>query len=131
MIPHKVQLSGELARIVEIIGYGAALRLVHEFGGREIKIPKNPRPGQQLVDCIGLAAAQRMTDHYGTGRLEIPLGPAASYNQFIRGQAKRIAQGLKSGKNNVEIARDLACSVRTARNHKNGRKDDGEPGLFD
>lgn len=131
MIPHKVKLSGALAAIAEIIGFGAALRLAHEFGGHEVKIPKTPRSGQKLVDCIGAAATAKLNEHYGEGYIQIPLGPVGSYNKFIRGQAQQIHEEIKTGKNNVQVARSVGCTVRTVRSHKNGKPSPDEPGLFD
>lgn len=131
MIPHKVKLSGELAAIAEIIGFGRALRLAHEFGGSAVIIPKHPQAGQRLVDCIGVDAALKMIKNYGPGKIEVPLGPAGSYNQFIRGQAQSISKEINAGKNNVQVARSVGCTVRTVRSHKNGKSDPNEPSLFD
>jgi len=131
MIPHKVKLSGELSAIAEIIGFGNALLLAHEFGGNEVKIPKLPRPGQQMVECIGLEATKKLTKAYGTGKIEIPLGPVGSYNQFIRGQAMKIDKALQSGKNVVHAARIAGCTTRTVRSHKNRKSCAVAPTLFD
>tara|TARA_R110002072_G_scaffold302699_1_gene487428 strand:+ start:12243 stop:12638 length:396 start_codon:yes stop_codon:yes gene_type:complete len=131
MIPHKVKLSGELSSIAEVIGFGNALKLASEFGGTEIKIPKHPRKGQQLVDCIGLDAAIKLSKAYLTGKMEIPLGPSGTYNQFIRSQSQRIQKALETNKNNVQIAREVGCTTRTVRKHKNGTSDPDSPTLFD
>ncbi|MBL4800875.1 MAG: hypothetical protein JKY45_03205 [Emcibacter sp.] len=61
----------------------------------------------------------------------IPLGPTASYNQFIRGQAMKIDQGLADGQNDVQVARSVGCTTRTVRNHKNRTPDKKQHGLFD
>lgn len=131
MIPHKVKLSGELRTIADILGFGLALRLAHDFGGHEVKIPKSPRAGQKLVDCIGINATKKLTEHYGEGYIEVPLGPVGSYNKFIRGQARNINKEIEAGKNNVQVAREVGCTVRTVRSHKNRRSPEDEPGLFD
>ncbi|WP_339863225.1 hypothetical protein [Paremcibacter congregatus] len=134
-MPHKTMLSGELAAIADVIGAGAALRLAHDYGGTEVNIPKFPTQGQKLVDCIGMVATEKLIRHFGTGKVEIPLGPTGNYNQFIRGQSKQINQGLADGKNCVQIARAVGCTVRTVRAHKNRSKKDRadrrNPSLFD
>lgn len=131
MIPHKVKLTGELAAIAEVIGFGMALRLASDFGGTVVIIPKNPQPGQRIVDCIGMAATQKMIKAFGPGKIEIPIGPAGTYNKFIRTQAQHIDAEIKAGKNNVKIARKVGCTVRTVRAHRNGKSKKGQPGLFD
>jgi len=131
MIPHKVKLSGELSVIAEIIGFGLALRLAHEFGGHEVKIPKTPKAGHRLVDCIGITATLKLTAHYGEGYIDIPMGPKSNYNQFIRSQAQQIDHALGTGKNNVQVAREVGCTVRTVRAHKNGKSNPDVPDLFD
>ncbi|WP_321392789.1 helix-turn-helix domain-containing protein [Emcibacter sp.] len=123
MKPHKVHLSPKLQEISDVIGFAATLKLAHEFGGTEVDIPKNPKTGTRLVECIGQVAAEAMKKEYGPGKIAVPVGPASTYNQLIRGNARVIHQGLDEGLSNAKIARQVGCDIRTVRRHKNAGKE--------
>ncbi len=102
-------LTGILMEIAEELGDGVALTLSKERGGREIYIPKNPKPTHELSKVVGLEAAESLSKMLGHGNLEIPCGP-------MRGEAgrrSRIKDLWNSGKSNAQIAAEVDVHIRT------------------
>jgi hypothetical protein len=90
-----LMLAAEL-KLVDLIGEDAALKLVEEFGGRRLDIPRSVGPRHQLAKVIGEAAARKLVAEYFGGRLRVPMA------KFWRAQVYR-ARGLSYN----EIAKRL------------------------
>jgi hypothetical protein len=65
--------AGALAQWAEVVGEEAALRLSMHFGGRQLHIPRHPRPGSELVQVIGGVAAAALGARFGAGNYVVPL----------------------------------------------------------
>ncbi|MBF0249945.1 MAG: hypothetical protein HQL35_04865 [Alphaproteobacteria bacterium] len=63
-----------LADVAERAGVGGALKLMTEFGGQEITVPKIPRPGQVLYERCGRDVAEALADLRGGEIVPIPNG---------------------------------------------------------
>jgi hypothetical protein len=88
------------------IGDDAADKLIADFGGRRLYIPRAPGPGDRVTSSIGLIAALAMAQVFGGDRLLIP--------RRID-NARRRARIVSMRANNVSISRialQLRCTER-------------------
>lgn len=110
MTPTRGLLPPLIAMLAERVGEGAALSLMHHFGGQEIKVPLRPRPGQALVDLCGMKLARALAEMRGGENLAIPNGQAL--------RSKRRA--IQSAKGSVsEVVRQTGATSRWVRKVKN------------
>jgi DNA-binding NarL/FixJ family response regulator len=63
----------DVARLVELIGDAATLRLLEARGGVRIYIA-DPAEGRALVEIVGLDAAAALQGKYGNTRIKVPVG---------------------------------------------------------
>jgi hypothetical protein len=98
-----------LRRIERVAGAAAMLRVAHQFGGRDLYIPKRLEAGHKLVRAVGRTAADRIAAELGKGRHLIPLGPGASWPRVRRA----IRERLEKGESVAAIAGKLGCHSRT------------------
>jgi len=99
-----------IVAFAEIIGDGAALKMIAAFGGTTIYIPKTPRLNSRLVSAIGAASALALAARFGGEDLEIPNGAA------MRSKKLMIARMAGS---NAQIARATGTTRRYVRRVKN------------
>ena len=121
------QIPALLAEIAELCDRQAAMRLLAEFGGQRIYIPKNPGARSPLVGAVGAAFAQKIAAHYGGDYIEVPSANPA------RARARRIARAVAESN---ASANDLAREHKVTRRWVNKLRarfgaDDDQPGLFD
>lgn len=65
--------TGILREISNVIGIPNTLKLVRQYGGTRIYLPKQLSSDHELVAAIGQAMAQKMYKHFGAiGTIEIP-----------------------------------------------------------
>jgi hypothetical protein len=93
-----LMMNGE-AKLADLIGEDATLRLVEHFGGTRLPIPKGTTGHSQLHELIGQEATRKLTDAYGGTYIKVPLA------KFWRAQLYR-ERGLSYG----QIATKLGCS---------------------
>jgi Homeodomain-like domain len=93
-------------QIARSIGDDATDKLIEDFGGRRLYVPRAPGPGDQLTASIGLAAALGLARTFGGDRLMIPLS-GSNERRRIRILAMRSDNISVS-----RIARSLRCTER-------------------
>lgn len=110
MTTERHHLPPLLALVAESAGVSGALRLMAEFGGQEITIPKKPRPGQVLYERCGRAVAEALADLRGGEIVAIPNGASM--------KSKKRAIADDTGSNNALAQRHgvTARYVRQVRN---------------
>ncbi len=65
--------TGILIEISNVIGISNTLKLVREYGGTRIYLPKQLSNDHELVETIGQTMAQKLYKHFGAiGTIEIP-----------------------------------------------------------
>lgn len=65
--------TGILREISNVIGVSSTLKLVRQYGGTRIYLPKQLSNDHELVETIGFTMAQKMYQHFGAiGTIEIP-----------------------------------------------------------
>ncbi|ARE40893.1 phage-related hypothetical protein [Rhodovulum sp. P5] len=117
--PH---LPDSLIDVAETLGLRVALRLMQEFGGRDLRIPKSARPGHPLVKALGEEDAARLCHFLGDAVIYIPHGRA-------QGRRRSVDEMSAAGRTRGEIARALGLSERHVRRLAN-RGDDRQTDLF-
>lgn len=106
--------SWQPSRVLVLVGNAggieAAKKFVSHFGGRRLKVPKNPLPdNHELVVAIGRRAADVVHDEYGGEQLVVPMGRDLKLD--IAADAVEKAPHAKR----VAIARALGVSYSTAK----------------
>lgn len=66
--------TDDVARLVELIGEEATLRLLEARGGTRVYVSAVEGDAESLVGIIGLDAAQKMRAKYGATRVKLPVG---------------------------------------------------------
>lgn len=100
--------------IVDAIGEEAALRLVEEFGGTVIAMPRAPRANSPTSRVLGLDIAKKLALVWGWGHMTVPLCSAVKRAL----QHRAIVQDLDAGLSGAQIARKHNIHIRTVRRLK-------------
>lgn len=75
--PRIALLSGPARALAEELGYEIGQKLLIEFGGMQVPIPKRPRPRTSRIwQVLGEDAAKVLSRLYGPGQIEVPIGSA-------------------------------------------------------
>lgn len=125
MTQPKYYFVGILSRIAEEIGPDVAIALAMARGGREIYVPKRPKPDDTLSQIVGLPAAKQLQHLIGEGRHRIPLGSFGGQG----GRQQRILALWRNGKSQSEIAAEVDVSLRTVERILGKRPDPNQPEL--
>lgn len=96
-----------IADIAAIVGKDAALRLVADFGGRTLYVPRDPGPHHPLAVSIGHGAAQVLAAHHVGELLRLPIGSATS-----SGRRRRIIELSLKGWSRFAISRAVGLTER-------------------
>lgn len=83
-------------------------RLLDNFGGLPVYVPRSLPQEHALVALAGPAAAAVMVRIYGGERIVVPMGAAWRRARIVR----RVAELRDAGLNHCEIARRLGLHVR-------------------
>lgn len=93
-------------QVAQLIGWAAADKLIEQFGGRRLYIPRAPVRGNPIPRSIGMRAAKAMGRQFGCERIFIPA---------TCDRARRRARIFAMRANNISvsrIARELRCTER-------------------
>lgn len=101
-------LPDSLREIVDLIGLGATMKLVEQYGGIRVKIPESCRRNSELTKCVGIEASRKLTDVYGGDRLELPLMLKA----LLTIRDLEINQRLDAGESMSKLARQYHMTRR-------------------
>jgi len=75
--PRIALLSGPARALAEELGYEMGQKLLIEFGGMQVPIPKRPMPRTSRIwQVLGEDAAKTLSRLYGPGQIEVPIGSA-------------------------------------------------------
>ena len=99
--------TGRLAEIADAAGVAAALQLVRELGGREIKL--SAKPTGKLARIVGAEAARQIVAALGNEKITVPMA-------HLRGQAGRraaAARMLDQGASISQVAGAVDVHERT------------------
>ncbi|HEY1503430.1 MAG TPA: hypothetical protein VGF92_03970 [Stellaceae bacterium] len=112
-----------LARIADIVGEAAALRLIADFGGTRFYVPSQPKPKSPIARSIGIRAARGLARIYGASEIDLPNGAMLNSKKLM------ILKSAKSGRLTARDARSTDRYVRMVRN-AGGRADKRQGKLF-
>jgi Mor family transcriptional regulator len=98
--------TSTLDSIAEAIGTSAAAKVVAEFGGRRLYVPRRAHPEDALARLIGARAAAELARVFGGDRIMIP----ADFERAHR--RERIVEARRRGLTISSIAREIRCTER-------------------
>src|SRR5690606_29772942 len=98
-----------LRRVADELGDDVALKLMREFGGTRIKLPRNPGPGTRLATLLGAEMARRVVGLLGHGELPVPTCAAVTQAMWRRD----VRAARRDGATISAIARRYGVSERT------------------
>lgn len=74
--PRIALLNGAARGLAEELGYDMGVRLMIEFGGMQLQVPKRARRSSALWEKLGEEGARAMVRLYGTQQIDVPIGAA-------------------------------------------------------
>ncbi len=101
-------LPESLIDLAETLGIRVALKLIQEFGGQDLRIPKNPKADHPIIKALGEEDG-RAVCHFMTDQ--------SVYIPHARAGARRLSvlEMAAGGRTRAEIARILGVSARHVR----------------
>lgn len=99
--------TDEIARLVELIGPEAALRLVEARGGARVYVC-DPAAGGAIVDIIGVDATTALHARYGADTIKVPIARPWRVLCYLAMGLSQEQAALKAGcsRNSVQRALD-------------------------
>ena len=107
-MPAPAALPESLIDLAETLGVRVALKLMQEFGGQDLRVPKNPKPDHPIIKALGEEDG-RAVCHF--------MADQAVYVPHARAGARRLSvlELTAGGRTRAEIARLLGVSTRHVR----------------
>lgn len=97
------------------LGMRAALKLMQNFGGRDLKFPKLPEPDHPVAIALGMDDATALCQHFAGQQIYVPKPGGRS-----RPSQRRAVMALQDqGRSRAEIAQALGLSERHVRHLAN------------
>jgi len=113
-------LPESLIDLAETLGVRVALKLMQEFGGQDLRIPKNPKSDHPIIKALGEEDGRAVCHFMTDQSVYIPHARAHTRRQSVQELAA-------TGRTRAEIARLLGLSTRHVRRLDNApdpRQDD-------
>lgn len=102
-------LPASLLDVAEALGLRVALRLMAEFGGRDVKFPRRPDEDHPVARALGMDDALALCEFLGGAQIYVPHGrPRRSSRPAVLDMQAR-------GLGRAEISRALGLSERHVR----------------
>lgn len=115
-------------QLAEKAGFDAGERLVLEFAGQRVFVPKKMRPRSVLWKKLGPLSAKALAEIFGGEYIEVPTGEGLSTAKRAR-QIRTFLKGEGRGKSKNVIAGKFKVNRRTVQRHREflRRKSDRSP----
>jgi len=87
-------LPQSICDLTQQIGLAATMKLIQQYGGTRLYLPKTLSPKHELLQLVGLTAARAIVGHFDDDRPHIPLASHAlrrARNRAICVQAENIS----------------------------------------
>jgi hypothetical protein len=107
-------LPKRTAELIQVVGFEAAMALVHHYGGTHLNIPKKAKPNHKLTAVITLGSLEKLCAYYGGTPLEIDL----CANIISQQKKLLIMADVKAGFSNAVVARKFNTTERNVRRIK-------------
>ncbi len=118
--PRIEQLVGPAKALALELGYDMGVRLMTEFGGMQLSIPKRPLPrSSKIWQVLGADAAKALSKLYGPGPIEVPV--ASRLARLARNHAIATHEGSHN-----EAARQFGVTRRWVKMVRRGSRQQGE-----
>ena len=132
--PRLADLVGPALELAQVAGFDAAVRLMVNFGGQRLYVPRKMRPRRankrqalneiDFVTALGWDAAKALAGLYGGEHIEIPLG------KLLKEGQRRLQVANFKGSNNQAI-QTFGLHRRTVQRLRHGQEDANQGSLFD
>ena len=103
--PRIQQLAGAAKALAQRLGYDVGVKLMAEFGGLQISVPKRPLAKSRLYQTLGRDAAKVLSELYGPSTIDVPV--ASRLARLARNRAIAEAEGSHG-----DVARRFGCTRR-------------------
>lgn len=102
-------LPASIREMAETIGLRLALRVVQEFGGRDVDFPARPHDGHPIIVALGKEDGYEVCKYMSGSSMSVPLCriPRNWRSEIVRLEAEGLSRG--------EIARRLGVTQRWVR----------------
>lgn len=117
-------LPKSLRDVAETLGIGVALKLIHTYGGAELKFPKRVSDDHPVIKALGKQDGTALCEFLSGSGIYVPHSRAA---RSIRADVLKLQE---AGKERREIALLLGVSQRHVRRMAN-KPPSNQPDLFD
>lgn len=102
-------LPDSLADLAEAVGTRVVLEFIREFGGREIRIPRNPPAADHpIIKALGEEDGRALCHHMADQTIYVP-------HCRVAGRKRAVLDMVASGKTQGDIAREFGLSSRHVR----------------
>jgi len=118
-------LRGAARALAEELGFEAAEKLMHHFGGLQVTVPVRPRKRSPLLLALGREIAAVLSRLYGGSNIEVP----TALGRRMEAAARMRAIQEHPGSHN-QVAREFQCTRRWVRMVRKARRQGPGP-LFD
>lgn len=122
--PRIALLRGAARALAEELGFEAAEKLMHHFGGMQVTVPVRPRKRSPLLLMLGREVAAVLSRLYGGSNIDVPM----ALGRRMEAAARMRAIQEHPGSHN-QVAREFSCTRRWVRMVRKARKSPGP--LFD
>lgn len=90
------------------------LKLVEEFGGWRLYVPRRLRPGQRLERAIGMDAAAKLVSEYAGCTCRVPVAREFRVQQYLAKGLRRFDIGKRVGISEVALENMLRRQRRAS-----------------
>lgn len=123
--PRIALLRGAARALAEELGFEAAEKLMHHFGGLQVTVPMKPRKHSPLLLVLGREAAAVLSRLYGGSNIDVPVALGRRMETAARMRAIQEHPGSHN-----QVAREFQCTRRWVRMVRKARRQGPGP-LFD
>lgn len=121
-------LPPQMRRLIAVMGFEPAIKLLRKYGGRRIWVPKTAASDRVLAQVVGLKALAALVEHYAGEMLELP----SDEKLLIQMRNRMLIARRDEGASYAELAQEFGVSRRWAIELCNTARDNERQGrLFD
>ena len=130
--PRIAELPGVARQLAVAAGYDAGERLLLQFAGQRVFVPKKIWPRSKLWKLLGPLTAKALTELFGGDYIDVPTGEGLTVAKRTR-QIRNYLQGEGRQQSKNQVAGTFHVNRRTVQRHRAwlGRARDRRQGALD
>ena len=115
--PRLKDLEGCALELAREAGFDAGERLIVQFGGQRLFVPRKMRPSSPMWDALGPITAKKLAELFGGNYIDVPTGAGITQAKRTRQiRAFLAGQNLQASKN--KVAKLFKVNRRTVQRHR-------------